>query len=385
MEYKVKGNAVTAVVLLFLVAAVSFITGQIFLESRLPDPVAPAQGFESHMLSEWFDGIKDTPADTPVYVQDSGVPGGTVFIMGGTHPNEPAGYMTAIVYLERAKVTKGKLIVLPFANMTAMGHNSPQEASPRFFHLDLPDGEKRWFRYGSRASNPVYQWPNPDIYIHAQSGQKLAGSSKSNLNRAYPGLPDDGLTQKVAYAIIQLLKKEKVDLAFDLHEASPEYPVVNAIVAHGRAMELAAMVSMELEMAEIPMRLEPSPVNFRGLSHREWGDSTDTLAILMESGNPVQGRLRGKTDENLILTGKDKAYLKASGLGRLFIPYEGDQPLALRTARHVTAIDTFISMLGDVKEGYSVEVENIPSYDDMLEKGIGAFLSPVKDDRFSGK
>ncbi len=351
---------------------------------RLPDPVAPAQGFERYNLSHWFPALKGSPGDSDVYIQDSGVPGGTVFIMGGTHPNEPSGYMAAVIYLERAKVTRGRLIVMPFANATAMGHNSPQEASPQYFSLDV-DGGTRWFRYGSRATNPVYQWPAPDIYIHAQSGQKLDGGSKSNLNRAYPGVPDDSLTQQVAYGIIQLLNKEKVDLAFDLHEASPEYPVVNAIVAHNRAMELAAMVSMELEMAGIPMRLEPSPVNFRGLSHREWGDHTDALAILMETGNPSQGRLRGKTDAALAVTGKDKAYLKAASLGRLFIPYEGEQTLDLRTARHVTSMRMFMDMLGDVKEGGDVEVEGIPSFDDMMERGIGAFLSPVEDDRFDGK
>ncbi len=379
-----RGTALTAAALCVAAALICFVSARSFLAMRLPDPVAPAQGFERYNLSHWFPALKGSPGDSDVYIQDSGVPGGTVFIMGGTHPNEPSGYMAAVIYLERAKVTKGRLIVMPFANATAMGHNSPQEASPQYFSLDV-DGGTRWFRYGSRATNPVYQWPAPDIYIHSQSGQKLDGGSKSNLNRAYPGVPDDSLTQQVAYGVIQLLNKEKVDLAFDLHEASPEYPVVNAIVAHNRAMELAAMVSMELEMAGIPMRLEPSPVNFRGLSHREWGDHSDALAILMETGNPSQGRLRGKTDAALAVTGKDKAYLKAAALGRLFIPYEGDQTLDLRTARHVTSMKMFMDMLGDVKEGGDVEVEGIPSFDDMMERGIGAFLSPVEDDRFDGK
>ena len=43
-----------------------------------------------------------------------------------------------------------------------------------------------------------------------------------------PGRPDGSITEKMAYAIVEMIKKEKVDLAFDLHEASPEYPVVNA-------------------------------------------------------------------------------------------------------------------------------------------------------------
>ena len=177
---------------------------------------------------------------------------------------------------------------------------------------------------------------------------------------------------------MELLNKENVDLAFDLHEASPEYPVINATVAHEHSMELAAMVTMELEMMGIPMRLEPSPVNFRGLSHREWGDNCpNVIPILMEAGNPAQGRLRGHTNEALVLTGRDKAYTKAAKLGVLFIPYVDQQPLELRTARHVTAVAKYIELLGDVRPGKEIVVENIPTYEEMNEKGLGPWLAPA--------
>ena len=138
------------------------------------------------------------------------------------------------------------------------------------------------------------------------------------------------------------------------------------------------MSTMELEFSGIPMRLEPSPVNLRGLSHREWGDSApETLAILMEAGNPSQGRLRGRTDEALVVTGRDKAYAFASKLGRLFIPYEEDQPIELRVARHVTAVMTCIEqldmLLGSDK---AVEIGNIPSYEEINADGVGKFLAP---------
>ncbi|MDR9770548.1 succinylglutamate desuccinylase/aspartoacylase family protein [Acetomicrobium sp.] len=341
---------------------------------RQPDVVIPADGFEKRMLSDWFQGIRNTPADTPVFIQEGQEPGGTVLILGGTHPNEPAGYIAAVLFLERAQVQKGRLIVIPFANNTAFTHNSPQEGYPQYIRFLLPDGSVRTFRYGSRDTNPVYQWPDPDIYVHEPSGQRLAGSEMRNLNRAYPGQPHGVITQRIAFAILELIRKEDIDLAFDLHEASPEYPVVNAIVAHEKGLELGAMAAMDLEGRGIPFRLEPSPRNLRGLSHREWGDHTDVMAILMETGNPIQGRLRGRTNEALALTGKDKFYQKAAKLGSLFIPYEDDQPIALRTARHVTAIMTFLEMLGFISEEKSVIVNNIPDYNDIIDKGIEAFL-----------
>jgi len=373
----IKGTRKTAMILLAIALLIMYITGRNFLTMRQPDVVIPADGFEKRMLSDWFQGIGNTPADTPVFIQEGQEPGGTVLILGGTHPNEPAGYIAAVLFLERAQVQKGRLIVIPFANNTAFTHNSPQEGYPQYIRFLLPDGSVRTFRYGSRDTNPVYQWPDPDIYVHEPSGQRLAGSEMRNLNRAYPGQPNGVITQRIAFAILELIRKEDIDLAFDLHEASPEYPVVNAIVAHEKGLELGAMAAMDLEGRGIPFRLEPSPRNLRGLSHREWGDHTDVMAILMETGNPIQGRLRGRTDEALALTGKDKFYQKAAELGNLFIPYEDDQPIALRTARHVTAIMTFLEMLGFISEEKSVIVNNIPDYNDIIDKGVEAFLSPV--------
>ena len=221
-------------------------------------------------------------------------------------------------------------------------------------------------------------WPTPDIYVHKASGQNLSGNESKNLNRAYPGDPNGSPTEKLAYGIMELLRKEKITLAFDLHEASPEYPVVDAIVAHEKSMELAAASAMELKGKGIEIRLEPSPKNLRGLSHREWGDATDTLPILLESANPSQGRLRGRTDETLVLEGKDKAYIKAAGLGRLFVPFdESGKPLDLRTARHVATISAFVEMLDLFDETTGVVIDGIPTYDAILKKGVGSYLTPL--------
>ncbi|MDO4785653.1 MAG: succinylglutamate desuccinylase/aspartoacylase family protein [Fretibacterium sp.] len=377
MEHRFRGNALTAALLLAAAAFVGTLAARSFMSMWADDAVFPAPGFEHHRLSEWEPSLAGSPGDTDVYVQAGPKPGGTVLILGGTHPNEPASHVAAVLCLERARVTAGRLIVVPFANRSAFTHNSPQDAAPQRFRLEQEGGGARVFRFGSRATNPIHQWPDPDIYIHHPSGQRLDGSSRSNLNRGYPGRLDDGLTQRVSRAILELIRREKADLAFDLHEASPEYPVVNAMVAHERAMELAATASLELDFEGIPMRIEPSPVNLRGLSHREWGDAVEgTLAILMESGNPSQGRLRGRTDEALVLTGRDKAYARASRLGRLFIPYTEDQPLALRVARHVTALRVCMGLLGDVLgPEKAVRVEGLPDYADILDRGVGPFLA----------
>ena len=379
-EKKNLASVYTATMMLIAVVSVAAIAAQSYLNMRSPaegvDRVVPHEGFVHKQLSDYFAGIKGTPADTDVYIQEGPEAGGTVLILGGTHANEPAGFMAAVVILERAAVSRGRLIIVPYANMMGRSHTFPQDAHPQTFGFKTSAGNDRRFRYGARTTNTVHEWPNPDIYIHPASGQTMAGVERSNLNRAHPGLKDGGMTEQLAYGFMQLIKAENVDLAIDLHEASPEYPVVDAMVAHEDAMELAAIVAMELEFEGVPIRLEPSPKNLRGLSHREWGDNADVLAILLETCNPSAGRFRGRTDEALILTGADKAYVKAAGLGRLYVPYEsGDEPMAKRVGRHVTSVQLLADNLEYVREGKGVVIEGLPAFQELNDLGVGAYLS----------
>ncbi len=374
------GSRLTATLILMAALVVAAYAGHSYRWMSSPPPdvdrVVPAPGFTHHRLSEWFPGLEGTPADTDVYIQESEEAGGTMLVLGGTHANEPAGFVAAVVMLETAQVQRGRLIIAPSANLMSRTHTFPQDAHPQTFGFETRNGAVREFRYGSRTTNPVNEWPNPDIYIHPESGQTMAGVERSNLNRAHPGVPDGGATERLAYGFMQLILEENVDLAIDLHEASPEYPVVDALVAHERAMELAAMVSMELEFEGIPIRLEPSPKNLRGLSHREWGDNADVLAILMETCNASAGRFRGRTDERLVHTGEDKAYDKAAELGRLYVPWESyDKRISERVGRHVTSVRLLAENLEYVREGKGISIDGLPAYQDLSERGVGAFLS----------
>ncbi|MDT8903031.1 succinylglutamate desuccinylase/aspartoacylase family protein [Anaeroselena agilis] len=369
------GTKKTALALLVAVVAILIAVTPRFTAMHVADTVNSGPGVTAvKMLGDYFPGLRNTPGDTAVYVLDSGKPGGAVLVVGGTHPNEPSGYLSAILLVEKARPAKGKLIVIPQANASGFTHNDYSEGSPQRITLKTPGGE-RTFRYGSRATNPVHQWPDPDIYVHAASGQRLSGSETRNLNRAYPGRPDGTLTEKIAYGIVQLIRKEKIGLAVDLHEASPEYPVINAMVAHERAMDVAAVAVLDLEMDKIKIALEPSPKSLRGLSHREWGDATAAMAVLMETANPAQGRLRGATDEALVLTGQDRMYARAAKLGRLFIPYDKNgQPISLRVARHVAATMVLIRDAFEKDPRQAVVITGVPSYGEIVRKGVGAFL-----------
>ena len=377
-----KGNKITGIIMIFLSLVITFIAGKEFLKTRELEPIAKSDGVTSmQKLSDYLPTLKGTRGDSDIYILQGKEPGGSVLILGGTHPNEPAAFLTTVLLVENLKVDKGTVYIIPRANGSAMSHNDPQEASPQRFTIETPYGE-RWFRFGSRATNPLDQWPDPDVYIHAASGQKLSGNETRNLNRAYPGRADGTYTEKIAYAITELIKKNDINMEIDLHEASPEYPVINAIVAHERAMPISSQVVMNMEFEDIQIGLEPSPPSLHGLTHRELGDYTNTYAVLMETANASQGRLRGKTDENLVLTGKDPTYVKAQKIGRLFVPYdENGHPIEERVGRHLTGVVQHIIVMGENEPDKEIIIEGLPSYEDLQKNGVGTYLKEVKEDK----
>ena len=72
----------------------------------------------------------------------------------------------------------------------------------------------------------------------------------------------------------------------------------------------------------------------------------------------------------------DKAYQKASGLGRLYVPYEdGNEPIAERVARHVTTVKLLADNLEYVREGKGIVIEGLPGFQELADQGVGAWLS----------
>ena len=367
---------IRGLIFLLLAVGIAAVAGREFQSFQTPFDIKKGPGVTRiKRLSHYFEDIQHTRGDTEVYFLTGENPGGTALILGGTHPNEPSGHVAAILVIENVKAAAGRIIVLPRTNASAFTHNDPQEASPSRFSMEGRSG-KRWFRYGSRSTSPMDQWPDPDIYLHFPSGQTLSGNQTRNLNRAFPGKNDGNYTEKIAFAITELVKQEQVNLVIDLHEASPEYPVINAIVAHERAMPLASAVVMNMEMRGIKIGLEPSPKNLRGLTHRELGDHTQALAVLMETTNPSQGRLRGRTGQELVTSGKDKMYLKAYGMKRLYVEFdEKGYPLTERISRHLAGIEELLKAYSEANPALPVIARDIPPPEEIRSRGTSKFLN----------
>ena len=84
------------------VAAVDFWTLRHYKEKIVTSPYLT----EVKWFSDYVPSLKNTWLDTPVFIFDSGVEGGTVFLNGCPHPYEPASTMAAYLMIENIEVEK---------------------------------------------------------------------------------------------------------------------------------------------------------------------------------------------------------------------------------------------------------------------------------------
>ncbi len=353
------------------------LSGIDFYQSRrLKEPVVLGNGVtQIQKLSNYFPAIEGTSNDCNIYVLEGKEPGATLCVLGGTHPEEPAGRLSAWIFTENAVMQKGRLIVVLSANRSATTVTRVGGAYPPEFTIPSAWGGQR-FRMGDRWSNPLDQWPDPEVYIHYPSQQYLAYMDARNLNRCWPGRPNGTLTEKTTYALLEMIRKEKVDIVIDLHEAELQYPVISTIVTHEKGQELAAIVSMTLtDMEGFKMGMEFSPKNLHGLSHREIGDYSDAISLLFEAPEPFLDATRGKTNTEQLLTGKDDFVVKAGKHGLLFEKIdEKGWPIDVRVGRHTSAVLQTMESWTEAHPEKPLVCGEVPRYAQVIEKGIGAFL-----------
>ena len=332
-------------------------------------------------LGHYFDGVAGTRMDAPVYVFDSGVPGGSVLILAGTHAYEPASPLMAYVVLENISVTQGRVFVIPRGNMSAASLGMLGNAYPPFFRIKTAWGEQK-YRIGDRETNPLEQWPDPFTFVHYPTRQVMAYQDSRNLNRAFPGRPDGNLTERTAFAITELVRREKIDMTIDVHEASLGYPVVSTYVCHQRAEEMCMMAAMVLSAEQFPMKTETSPQSLRGLTHREIGDFTDSFAVLMETPEPFIDKFVGPMTEELMLTGRDEFMQTAADRGLLYAEYslETGASMNYRVGRHLAGAAEVIKQMGEFYPAKTVRAA-WPTYAEIMQHGVGHFLhDPAKAD-----
>lgn len=351
-------------------------SGMSFYRHRhMEEPVVLSSGVtEVKKLSDYWDGIEGSINDCNVYVLEGDEPGATLFVIGGSHPEEPAARLAAWILAENAVMEAGRLIVVLSANRSASTATRLGGAYPPDYTIPTDWGE-RTFRMGDRWSNPLDQWPDPEVYIHYPSGQYLAYMDIRNLNRTWPGRPNGTMTERTTYAFMELIRQEGVDVFIDLHEAELQYPVISTIVTHESGEELATFVSMMLSDMEFNIGMEYSPVTLHGLSHREVGDYSDAVSLLFEAPEPFLDATRGRTTREQLLTGIDPFVVKAGEAGLLYETIdETGWPMEKRVGRHTSTILMTMESWTELNPDQPLACSGVPRYDEVIAAGVGRWL-----------
>ena len=348
-----------------------------FYEHRhMKEAVVPSENL-THVkkLGDYFKGIQGTTNDCNLYFFEGDEAGATMLVLGGSHPEEPAGRLAVWIMAENARMTQGRLILVPSANRSGTTVTRPSGAYPTHYTIPTPWGGQK-FRMGDRWSNPLDQWPDPEVYKHYPTGQELAYVDIRNLNRVWPGRANGTLTEKTTFAFMEMIREEGVDVVIDLHEAELQYPVINTIVAHEKGQELATLASMMLTDFEgFSIGTEFSPKNLHGLSHREIGDHSNALSLLSEAPEPFLDATRGITGEKQLLEGKDAFVVKAGEHGLLYAPIdENGWPIDVRVGRHTSTILQVMESWTEYNPENPMICSNVPRYAEVIANGTGFYL-----------
>jgi len=370
--------------LIVIVLALSILGGvPLYRHRHYRTPVVAGPGVTKIIkLSEFVPSLKGTMADADVFILEGKEAGGKVLVMANTHANEPAGLLATIIMIENAVVEKGTLILIPEFNNSGSLNTKPGDGYPLYFDIPTEWGRMR-FRMGNRDASPLDQWPDPDVYIHYPDKQLLSYLDVRNTNRTWPGRPDGAVMERVTYAAMQMMRQDKVDIAIDMHGAETMFPVTNCIVAPQKSAKIATLVSMNVKAIEgFDNHVEPSPGGFRGLSHREIGDFSDTLPFLLEAPIPFLDQPTGPKTVKLLLDGKDPFLLSLSKKKKLFVPYDKNGwPMEKRVGQHCSVSLEIIRQYSKKNPDKAIRIQGIPKYAEVVKNGVGHYFhDPGKAD-----
>jgi predicted deacylase len=370
---------------LIVIALVASILGGVplYRHRHYRTPVVAGPGVTKVIkLSEFVPRLKGTMADADVFILEGTEPGGKVLVMANTHANEPAGLLATIIMIENAVVEKGTLIIIPEFNNSGSLNTKPGDGYPLYYDIPTEWGRVR-FRMGNRDASPLDQWPDPDVYIHYPDKKLFSYLDVRNTNRTWPGRPNGAVMERVTYAAMQMMRRDKVDIAIDMHGAETMFPVTNCIVAPDKSAKIATLTAMTVKAMEgFDNHVEPSPGGFRGLSHREIGDFSDTLPFLLEAPIPFLDQPTGPKTVKFLLDGKDPFLLSLSKKKKLFVSYdENGWPMEKRVGQHCSVALEIIRQYSKKNPDKAIRIQGIPRYAEVVKNGVGHYFhDPGKAD-----
>ena len=131
--------------------------------------------------------------------------------------------LAAVLMVENARVTQGRVIVVPQSNRSGFTHTDPMEAYLHRFEIATPAGP-RWFRVGMRLTNPAMG------RFRGRTGEELLVEGRdpncvraATLKRLFVSFNENGWPLKLRVAR-HLAAIEEVIGAYN--ELNPQTPIV---------------------------------------------------------------------------------------------------------------------------------------------------------------
>ncbi|MCW2279359.1 M99 family carboxypeptidase catalytic domain-containing protein [Heliophilum fasciatum] len=161
---------------------------------------------------------------TTLYVIKADKPGPTVWISGGIHGNEPAGYKTALE-VKDWKIDKGTLIVLPEANKVGIVRNR-RDSGFGDLNRDFP------MKKGESADNALakaiwkeYQNHNPAYLLDLHEGIAYHVQNKNSVGQSIIYYPT-GTMSTYATNLVSMLNKTTL---YSKRFSTLRYPILGSL------------------------------------------------------------------------------------------------------------------------------------------------------------
>ncbi|ELZ00864.1 PKD domain-containing protein [Natrialba asiatica] len=175
------------------------------MQTRAQDQSDPGSTDEANLSRSSFTILEGTDGETTVTVTEAPTDGPTVFVIGGIHGNETAGY-TAAEEITEWTIDAGTLVTLPRANPVAIERTTRVDDEGVDLNRQFPEGSDPGTELATAIWDVISEF-DPDIVIDLHESRGI-----------YAGDPVDGVGQ----AIFHSRRNDVAQLAADTADAVNE-------------------------------------------------------------------------------------------------------------------------------------------------------------------
>lgn len=196
-----------------------------------------------------------TKYETTLYIIESKVKGPTIWVVGGVHGNESAGYISAGKLTEYS-IKKGRMIVLPKANILACKAHDRYTSATGDLNRDFPKSASyKADSYLARAIQDAIRKYKPSYFIDLHEGfDYYKNKSTSSVGQTIIYYPEDDartIASKIANNLNSRISSSYKEFAI------LKYPVSGSLARYaGEAYDIPSMIFETAQKVSLDTRID---------------------------------------------------------------------------------------------------------------------------------